>query len=491
MSTFDYKKLKKEELEFIFQGMDFGLLPMWHQLVSISFASEHDRVNFFHGVGTGKTLTSLWSAQLWKSKKILVVCPASAFSAWERDISKYTNYSFAFLTGSGRSRKSKLKKKKDIFIINYEGLKTIFCNLVKGKGWKINYKLFTHKFDCIILDEVHKCKSYKSLQSNICLQLSKMAKNVIGLTGTAIDNSLLEVFNIYKVVDLGQTLGTSFFTYRMKYFKPSFYDWVIKPGAEKQILNRMTKSTLSFNREECFDLPELQEIIKNVIPSEEFLKLQYDIVHGEDIVLNKTTIQLDTDNPTKDLTTKAHFLSELTRGFIYYKNEEGEKRSYRLKKNPKIKTLIDILEDTSGKIIIFYHYTEEGNMIREELEKQKYKFSSIQGGQKPEERTKQVKKFIEDESVKCAVVQQTAGAEGWDGSVANVVIFFSPVASPKTRKQCAGRIHRKGQKNSCLVIDLVLKHSIDGRTLKNRSERFNFVQETMSYIQEFGGVEEI
>jgi len=130
-------------------------------------------------------------------------------------------------------------------------------------------------------------------------------------------------------------------------------------------------------------------------------------------------------------------------------------------------------------------------MIREELEKQKYKFSSIQGGQKPEERTKQVKKFIEDESVKCAVVQQTAGAEGWDGSVANVVIFFSPVASPKTRKQCAGRIHRKGQKNSCLVIDLVLKHSIDGRTLKNRSERFNFVQETMSYIQEFGGVEEI
>jgi SNF2 family DNA or RNA helicase len=102
-----------------------------------------------------------------------------------------------------------------------------------------------------------------------------------------------------------------------------------------------------------------------------------------------------------------------------------------------------------------------------------------------------VKKFQTDKSVKCAVVQQSAGAEGWDGSVANIAIFFDGIGSPKTRKQCAGRIHRKGQTESCLVIDLVLKHSIDGRVLKNRSERFNFVKEVMDYIQEYGGVETV
>lgn len=485
MKTFDYKKLTREELDKIFQGFPFKLAPMRHQLISMAFASSHDRVSFLHGVGTGKTLAALWTAQLWDSKKILVVCPSSAFSAWERDISQYTDHSFVFLTGSGRERKKQLKLNMiDIFIVNYEGLKTIFCNLIKGKGWKINYKSFIHHFDCIILDEVHKCKSYKSLQSKICYQLSKMAKNVIGLTGTAVDRSLLEVFNIYKVIDLGRTLGPNFFTYRMRYFTPGMFEWKIKPGAEKKILNQMTKSTLSFDREECFDLPELQEIVREIGPSKEFLDLQHKIVHGEDIQLGSTIIKTD------ELKTKAHLLRELSGGFLYYK-DHGIKKTYRLKKNTKIEALLDLLEDTSGKVIIFYHFIEEANLIQEALKREKYKFASIQGGQDINERTSQVKKFGREKSIKCAVVQQSAGAEGWDGSVANVGVFFSPVASPKTRKQCSGRIHRKGQKNSCLVVDLVLKHSIDGRVLKNRGERFNFVKETMEYIQEYGGIEEV
>jgi len=489
MKTFDYKSLTKQELEEIFSDFEFKLPPMRHQLISLSFAASHNRTAFLHGVGTGKTLTALWTAQLWANKKILVICPSSAFSAWKRDISQYTNFSFEFLTGTGRDRKSKIKRNKDIYIINYEGLKTIFCNLMKGKGWKINYKLFTYNFDCVILDEVHKCKSYKSLQSKICYQLSKMAKNVIGLTGTAVDSSLLEVFNIYKVIDLGQSLGTNFFVYRTKYFKPGLWNWMIKSGAEKQILDCLAKSTLSFQREECFDLPEIQEVVRTIEPSKEFLDLQHKIINGKDIQLGNTVIK------TSDLKVKAHLLRELSGGFLYYKEgcekEFNKRTSYQLKKNAKLEALLDLLEDTSGKLIVFYHFTEEGTMIEEALKKENYKIITIKGGQTTDERTWQVKKFMNDKLVKCAVVQQSAGAEGWDGSVANVAIFFDPVASPKARKQCIGRIHRKGQQVSCLVIDLVLNHSIDKRVLKNRSERFNFVQETMKYIQEYGGIEEV
>jgi len=483
MSKFDYKQLTKNELEEMFVDFPFQIPPMRHQMISIAFAAEHDRVAFFHGVGTGKTLTSLWTSQLWENKKILVVCPSSAFSAWERDISKYTNYTFELLTGSGKSRKAKLKKKKDIFIINYEGLKTIYASLTKGMGWRIDFKLFIHNFDCIILDEVHKCKSYNSLQSKICFHLSKIAKNVMGLTGTAVDNSLLEVFNIYKVIDLGKTLGTNFFYYRMNYFKPAGFDWKLKSGAEEKILEKMSKSTLSFDREECFDLPEIQEIVRTIEPPKEFITLQNKVILGDEIEVNGDIID------TEGIEVRAHLLRELSGGFLYYKVDE-EKKVYRLKKNAKIEALIDLLDDTSGKVIIFYLFTEEGKMIQEALRKQKYKFISIQGGQKTSDRTKQVKKFQEDSSVKCAVVQQSAGAEGWDGSIANVAIFFTGVSSPKTRKQTVGRIHRKGQTNSCLVIDLVLKNSIDKRVLKNRSVRFNFVKEVMSYIQEFGGIEE-
>ena len=496
MSTFDYKKLTGEELEEIFVDFPFQIPPMRHQMISMAFASSHDRIMLLHGVGTGKTLTSIWTAQLWESKKILVVCPSSAFSAWERDLSLYTNYSFDFLVGSGKDRKAKLKKKKDIYIVNYEGLKTIFCNLMKGKGWKINYQTFIYNFGLLILDEVHKCQSYKSLQSKICLQLSKMAKNVVGLTGTAVDSSLLEVFNIYKVVDLGRALGDNFFFYRMNYFKPGMFEWTLKPGSEKKIMDQMSRSTLSFERKECFDLPELQEVVRTIEPSKEFLDLQHRIIMEEKLKIgNSITIDLGSrgDDSAEGLSKqkiRSHLLRELPGGFLYYKGEDGVRRAYHLKKNAKLEALLDLLDDTTDKIIIFYLYTEEGDMIQSALTANKHKYISIRGGQKIGERTGQVKKFQTDKSIKYAVVQQSAGAEGWDGSVASIVVYFDGIGSPKKRKQCSGRMHRKGQTKPCLVIDLVLKHSIDSRVIKNRSERFNFVKEVMDYIQEYGGVEQ-
>ena len=149
------------------------------------------------------------------------------------------------------------------------------------------------------------------------------------------------------------------------------------------------------------------------------------------------------------------------------------------------------MEDTSGKIIIAYRFNAEESIIYKELKKKGYEITSIKGGQKLGDRTNQVKKFRSSKNIKIMLVQESAGAEGWDGSVAHVIVFFSPIASPKMRKQLVGRIHRKGQEHSCLVFDLVLKNSIDGRVLRNRSERFSFVQETMEYIQEHGGVERI
>jgi len=493
MRTFDYKKLIKEELDDIFGDFPFKLSPMRHQLISMAFAAASSRCAFLHGVGTGKTLTALWTTQLWENKKILVVCPSSAFSAWERDISKYTDYSHEFLLGSGKHRRSLLKKKRDIFIINYEGLKTVYCKLMKGKGWKINYSSFIHKFDCIILDEIHKCKSYKSLQSIICHQLSKLSKNVIGLTGTPIDNSLLEAFNIYRVIDLGRTLGTSFFAYRNRYFYPVVFDWKLKKGAKEKILEQISKTSISFDREECFDLPEIQEIVREVNPSKGYLKLQDAIITQPSITLNGTIVKLEptelNEDEDKFKKLKSRLLRQLPLGFLYYKTEDGPTQTYYLKQNPKIESLIDFLEDISGKVIIFYYFKEEVNMIQRALEKEKYLYSRIYGGQDLKERTESVKRFTQEEKVKCILVQRGAGAEGWDGTASSTILNFSPTPSPLSRKQTTGRIHRKGQKNTCLVVDLIMKSSVEPRTLKNRSERFDFVTEVMAYIQEYGGVE--
>lgn len=500
MTEFDYKSLSKKEAYEIFKGtISFSIEPMWHQLVSLSYAAEHNRVLFLHGVGTGKTLLALWTAMLWGSKRVLVVCPSSAFNAWERDITKYTNFSYTFLTGSGRERKAKLKKKTDIAIVNYEGLKTIYCNLLKKKGWKINYASFIHNFDCIVMDEVHRCSAYNSLQSTICYQISKLAANTIGLTGTAFDTDLLAPFNLYKVIDLGATLGKNFFTYRQKFFKPSFYDWVLKnKKMEKIILQMMAKSTISFDRSECFDLPEIHEIIREVQPSKEFLNLQHAVITTEDVIVNGKTAYLgrkveNIESGKDELTSRASILRELCGGFFYYKDDPRDKKklTYYLKKNAKLESLVDFINDTAGKLVIFYLHTAEGVAIQKALKKNKTQFRMIKGGQSREEKQQGEKDFTNKSEIKCMITQISAGCEGWDGSVANVVAFYTLVASPKVREQCTGRIYRKGQKSKCLVADFMLKHSPDKNVLKNREKRFEFVASAKQFMQEYGGIEKI
>jgi SNF2 family DNA or RNA helicase len=53
------------------------------------------------------------------------------------------------------------------------------------------------------------------------------------------------------------------------------------------------------------------------------------------------------------------------------------------------------------------------------------------------------------------------------------------------RKQCIGRIYRKGQEKKCLVVDFVMGDSLDQRVIERRSERFDLVRVAMEYIKDF------
>jgi len=490
IDNFYYKSLTKKDLRDIFSDIDFSLKPMHHQYVSLAFAVDLNRVSLLHDVGTGKTLCALYLAKLWGCKKILVVAPSSAFGSWRRDLRYNTDFSYQFITGSGRSRKQILKKEKGANVITYTGLKTVYAQLQKrerskGKSWVIQDNLFTHDFDCVILDEVHKTKNYDSLQSKICYELSKKAKYVIGMTGTLIDNSYLELFNIYRVIDLGASLGTNFFAYRYRYFDKKicgsrwgqkWVEWELKPGCKQEILDKISGVSISFSREECFDLPPLQKIFRFIAPSQQFRDIQKCIIENNRLNLPGMA------NVENKIKAKAHVLRELPSGFFYYGKD---KRVYGLKKNPKVKALVDLLEDSNSKIIVFYSYAAERDIISKALKKEKILFCSAFGGQEEDDREREKDKFQKDRNIRAMICQITVASEGFDAFAANVVVFFSPLSSPKIIKQCIGRAYRKGQKRKVLVVTFVMEDSMEERVIVNRGERFNLVRETMAYIKDF------
>jgi len=463
---------------------------MLHQYASLVFAVDNRRVSYLLDVGTGKTLLALYATRLWECKKTLVVCPSSAFGSWRRDLKNNTDFSYAFITGSGRERKRQLKKKKDVSVITYAGLKTVYAKYpkYKGEGWKIQFDSFIHNFDCIILDEDHRCGNHDSLQSEICYELSKRAEHVIGMTGTLIDSdkSFLDLHNVYKVIDLGKSLGLNFFAYRNRYFVKEicgkrfgnkWIEWNLKPGAREEILDRIASISISYDREECFELPELQEIFRFITPSKEFLTVQKSIIENKSIKSSKGKILVK-----ESMISRPHVLRELPSGFMYY----GEnKETYSLKINPKADALVDFLDDTKSKVIVFYWYVEERNIIEKALRKADISFCSALGGQTEIEREDEITRFSNDSDVKVLLSQVTVANEGFDAFVANTIVFFSPLSSPKKRKQCIGRIYRKGQKRKCLVVDFVLEDSFEEHIIVNRSERFKLVKEAEVYIRNF------
>ena len=489
---FDYKLLSGKELKELFVDFNFRITPMWHQFVSLAFVVGEDlsRTAFLHGVGTGKTVAALYTAKIWGCSKILVICPHSAFGAWERDIKGATDYSYTFVEGTKKERFDSLGKEKDIHIIRYKSLKTVYAELkkvnTKGKRkWLVNDSFFKQNFDCIVFDEVHKCKNYDALQSEICFQLARRACFCIGLTGTPLDKTLLELFNIYKVIDLGDSLGTNFFAYRHTYFDRelrrgrkgvTYAEWIIKPGAKEQILDRLSDHTISFDREECFDLPKEQTVGKPIKPSAEFLELQEKIINGDTIEINGFKIDCST------IAAKSQKLLQLSSGFFYYKDKNKERQVYHLKENPKLEALIDLIEDSESKVIVIHKFTEEALLIEKAFKKNRIRFVSVRGDLKTD-RNKEIRRFQEDPDIKVMLIHPGCDVEGFDGSITNIVIFFAPIASPAIRKQCEGRVLRKKQDKKCVFFDLILEQSIDSTVNQNRALRKGLVDSVMMYIQ--------
>lgn len=135
----------------------------------------------------------------------------------------------------------------------------------------------------------------------------------------------------------------------------------------------------------------------------------------------------------------------------------------------KINALMDLLESTEDRVIIFYNFNEELRIIEDvclELDKP----LSIVNGQE-----KDLTLYDEyDNSV--TAIQYQAGAMGLNLQKANRVIYFTPTLSSELFEQSKKRIHRIGQNSTCFYYMLTCKDSIEERiyaTLKMRRDYTN------------------
>lgn len=422
-------------------------------------------------MGLGKTLQAIslmTSLEEGEEQGIsLVVCPTSLVYNWKYEIEKFAPHlNVSIISGSKDNREGEIEELQsnnvDVVISSY-GL--IRNDIEKYK--EINFKY-------CFLDEAQNIKNYNSLVSIAVKQLN--AKSKFALTGTPIENSLMELWSIFDFIMPRYLLDRQKFA--------SKYESPIVKQKDRDVLEELN------SRIRPFILRRLKQDVAIELPPKIEHKLMVEMTEEQKKVYAAYTLSYKeqiTQEISKNGFTKSKFkiLALLTKlrqiccdpSIILenYNNGSG-----------KLEILDELLEEMLNgghKILIFSQFTRVLASISELLKKRGIEYYYLDGTTKSEERMYLVNKFNEDKTP-VFLISLKAGGTGLNLTGADVVIHFDPWWNPAVEDQATDRSHRIGQRKSVEVIKLISKGTIEEKIYKLQESKKHIIDSVMNDMDE-------
>ena len=442
-----------------------------HQREAIDFAKKNDgNCALFHDPGLGKTRTCLEIfnrlRQTDPGLRLLVVCPLSLVnSAWGEDIKRFTDLTYTPF-------KEMKAAVPDIVVINYE-------SLISKKYLPGILKLIrSHDFICV-LDESSRLKSNKSKTTETLLALADKFKYRIIASGTPMPNSELELWGQISFIQ-PDVFPSSFYAFRNTYFHlerngkvmhmngqrltgadmrrflTTGWHYEITKDNRRLLMEEIQPFTHWVRKEDALDLPEKVDQIREVFLNDKEQKAYDEMeehlvteIEGEEIAAQVALAKLMK-------------LRQATSGFFY--NSEGD--GVEIGSSTKLKELEGILEELGNQpVIIWVQFRHEVEAI-EKFIREKYgsdQVATLYAGTKDKEGS--INRF-KNNRVRYLIAHPKSAAHGLTFVNCSVMVFYSLDYSFETHAQARDRIHRIGQKNSCLYIYIMAQGTIDEVLLK-------------------------
>ena len=398
-------------------------------------------------MGLGKTIQTIAFLLSNKDKKSIVITPTALIYNWKNELEKFAPTLKVGLLHAAKSEREKILDNID----NYDVILTTYTTY---KNDIDKYKNIS--FDYCIIDEAQNIKNPDAI-------ITKAIKNVnakvkFALTGTPIENNLMELWSIFDFIMPG-------YLYNKSKFKSIFVNndkniIELKNLIKPFILRRTKKEVIT-------ELPDKIEQ-KIIIDLEKEHKKAY---KG---YVNLITRKIKENN--QDNITVFSYLTKLRQlclsPELMVKNYQG--------KNSKLDVLINIINDSSDeKILVFSQFTKVLEVIGKRLNEENISYSYLDGKTSAKDRVKLVEEFNTNNN-KVFLISLKAGGTGLNLTSANIVVHFDPWWNPAVEDQASDRAHRIGQKNVVNVIKLIAKGTAEERVINLQETKKELIEDVIN-----------
>ena len=145
--------------------------------------------------------------------------------------------------------------------------------------------------------------------------------------------------------------------------------------------------------------------------------------------------------------------------------------------NPnKAERLKELLESTSDRVLVFYNFREEFNIIKSICQQLEKPLSWINGDSRSLDSYK-------EKSDSVTAIQYQSGALGENLQLANKAIYFSPPLDSILFEQSLARIRRIGQSRTCFYWYLVTQDSIEEQIYDTLKQRKDFTDKLFEELE--------
>lgn len=435
--------------------------PFEHQLEGIKYGLTRDRWLLLDAPGLGKTLQLTYLAQELKIRdKIqhcLIICGINTLKMnWKTEIEKHSNLTCRIL-GQRINRKGRfvidgvpqrLKQLQEpieeFFVItNVETLRDekIIKSILKNKH---------NKFDMIIFDEVHTCKSPSSTQGKNLLKLNK-AKYRIGATGTLLLNNPMDAYVPLKWIGEERSNYSTFKYYYCNY-GGVFGNQLVGFKNLKSLKNQIEEVSLRRTKD-ILKLPPKMVITEYVEMSSAQEAFYENIKNGLVEQVDKVKMSV------------ANLLAMVTR--LRQATACPSILTTESIPSAKIDRAVDLAyQIVSGgdKVVIFSTFKDTVYKLYEELKD--YGVVLATGDNSPDEIETAKIRFQTDDKVKIFLGTWQKCGTGITLTAATYMIFIDTPWTDSVFTQAQDRIHRIGTNESVTIYNLVTKDTIDERVLE-------------------------